>query len=459
MQEDRRQAIALFRHSILGELLARPLRRGEFKELLRRLAAETYTTPDGREKKVAAKTIEEWYYRHRRQGFEGLLPRPRKDKGTLRALREDLRELVLAMKREDPGRSAVLILRELVNAGRLGRAEVSVSVIRRLLRREGLSGPRLELDRPIRLRWHAGRAGELWQTDALHGPALLDPRAGRPVRVKIFALLDDRTRLVPYLEARFSETQQDFLAVFFQAIRRPGVPNGLFLDNHMSFRGTDVQLACAKLDVRLHHARPYDGPAKGKVERFFRTLRAHVLDRLDQEKVTTLDDLNVRLWSWVESEYNRRPHEGLSGRTPLEVFEEEAEEIRFVDDPALLDAAFTATVERATRNDSTCQVRGRTYEVPTHLRGRTVRIGYSLLTPERLFIEDGSTRIPLREVDPGSNARRSRDAGPPPLESPPTKTGLNAVEDMLKRFIRPVRPDAEKRHEPREEGKEDRRDA
>ena len=98
----------------------------------------------------------------RRRGFEGLLPIPRKDRGRMKALPEDLRELVIAMKREDPGRSAVLILRELELAGRLGRGQVSACTVRRLLKREGLSGPRLELDRPVRLRWQAERPMLVW---------------------------------------------------------------------------------------------------------------------------------------------------------------------------------------------------------------------------------------------------------------------------------------------------------
>ena len=54
-------------------------------------------------------------------------------------------------------------------------------------------------------------------------PALFDPASGREVRVKIFALLDDRSRLVPYLRAGFHETQADFLAVLLGAVQRPSL--------------------------------------------------------------------------------------------------------------------------------------------------------------------------------------------------------------------------------------------
>jgi hypothetical protein len=206
------------------------------------------------------------------------------------------------------------------------------------------------------------------------------------------------------------------------------------LDNHGSFTGSDVRIACARLKIRLVFARPYDGPSKGKIERWWRTLRARVLDRLDMKKVTTLDDLNLRLSSWVESEYNTRAHSSLSGRTPLEVWEDDAEEIRWVEDPGSIEGAFIDTLKRNVRDDSTCQLRGRTFEVPPELRGRSVEIHYSLLHADRFWIQDGPTRIPLKEVDPEFNAHRPRQRkGSQQKDEPPT-TGLNPVEEILRRL-------------------------
>jgi hypothetical protein len=154
------------------------------------------------------------------------------------------------------------------------------------------------------------------------------------------------------------------------------------------------------------------------------------------KKVETLDDLNLRLSAWVEGHYNTRPHSGLGAKTPLEVWEEDAEEIRWAEEPAAIERAFTHTMERCVRADSTCQVRGRTFEVPPELRGRTVEISYSLLNPERLWIQDGETRIPVREVDPEANSERRRQRKPlEKKDTPPT--GLNVVEDFLRRLMRP----------------------
>lgn len=436
MNDDRKRDVALFRLAVLGDLVHTKLCRGALRRALAKKSEEQWLFPDGKARGLAAKTIQSWLYVYRKRGFDGLLPRERKDRGSSRSIPIEIQTLVLDMKREDPGRSTPLILRELEGAGVMQRGDFSASAVTRLLSRHGLSGPKMELEVAARHRFVAAVCGELWQGDACHGPKLFDPAAGREVRVKIFGLLDDKSRLITYLRASFHERQEDFLRVLLEALRRRGVPRCVLLDNHGSFTGADVRVTCAKLGIRLVYARPYDGASKGKIERFWRTLRGHVLDRLAPEAVATIDDLNLRLMAWVSGEYNVRPHSGLGGRTPLEVFEEDADEVRFVGDALELEASFVAHVERAVRNDSTCAVGGKVYEVPAHLRGGRVTLYYEVLRPELLWLLDGNTRVPLREVDAVANSRRPRVTRSEPREVPRV-TGLNAVEDALKRLLHP----------------------
>jgi len=432
MTEEERNHEALFRHAILGDLLSRNLRRGELRPALQQLAQQTYQDHHGRTRHVAYKTLEEWYYKYRQGGFSALQLRPRKDRHTSRILSQELQQLIVDMKREDPGRSARLIVRELELAGRIGAGQVSRSCIERLLRRRGLSVPRMEWDHRARYRWEAASCGELWQADALHGPVLRNPATGRQQRVIVFGLLDDRSRLIPYLEGGFGETEHRFLAVFYQAIARRGLVRKLLLDNHASLSGYDLRLLCARLGIHLVHSRPGDAPSKGKMERFWRTLRAQLIERLDLERVTTLDEFNLRLWTWVEMEYHHQPHSSLSGRTPLEVWESEAEQIRWVEDPSQLEQNFYAAVERLVRNDSTVQWRGVFYEVPSYLRRQRVRLRYALLDPTRVSVLDGESEIPLRPVQPVDNANRSRHSVTTGADTA-SKTGLNAAELILAR--------------------------
>jgi len=434
MTDDKRNHEALFRHAILGDLLSRNMRRGQLRPALKQLAQQTYQDHHGRSRRVAYKTLEEWYYKYRNGGFEALKPRPRKDRNTSRVLAEDLQQLILDMKREDPGRSARLIVRELELAGRIPAGEVSRSSVQRLLHRHGLSVPRMELDHSARYRWEVSTCGELWQADALHGPALMNPATGRKQHVIVFGLIDDRSRLIPYLEGGFGETEQRFLAVLYQAMARRGIVRKLLLDNHASFSGYDLRLLCARLGIHLVHSRPGDAPSKGKIERVWRTLRAQLIERLDLERVTTIDEFNLRLWTWVEMEYHHQPHSSLSGRTPLEVWEADADQIRWVEDHSQLEQNFYGEATRLVLNDSTVQWRGVLYEVPPYLRCQRVRLRYALLDSTRVSVLDGSTEIPLRRVRAVDNANRSRAAATTIVDTADTpKTGFNIAELILAR--------------------------
>ena len=90
----------------------------------------------------------------------------------------------------------------------------------------------------------------------------------------------------------------------------------LFVDNGANYRSQQLALVCAKLGIALIHARPYQPAGKGKIERFFRTLRAAVLAHLTPAATASLETLNRTLWAWVEGEYHQSPHRGLDGRTP-----------------------------------------------------------------------------------------------------------------------------------------------
>lgn len=435
MNDDRKRDVALFRIAVLGELVHTELRRGALRRALDEKAAQQWVFPDGKSRRVSSKTIQSWLYAYKKRGFDGLVPEERKDKGCSRSIAPETQALILDMKREDPGRSTPLILRELANTDGVRKGEISASAVNRLLARNGLSGPKMKLEAKARHRFVAAVCGELWQGDACHGPKLFDRAQGREVRVKIFGLLDDKSRLVTYLRASFHERQEDFLRVLFEAVRRRGIPRSLLLDNHGSFNGSDARVTCAKLGIRMVYARPYDGASKGKIERYWRTLRAHVLDRLDLSVVRTIDDLNLRLMAWVDGDYNIRPHGGLGGQTPLSVFEQDATEIRYVRDHADLEGHFVAHIERVVRNDSTCTAHGRVLEVPQHLRGRRVTLYYEVLRPGLLWLEDGGVRVPVREVDSIANSRRARVRK---METPPAKpTGLNPVEGALEKLLHP----------------------
>ncbi len=94
----------------------------------------------------------------------------------------------------------------------------------------------MEIDVAARFRWQASMSEELWQADALHGLVLINPATGRPQRAILFGLLDDRSRIVPYLEAAFGDS----------IIKPPANPKP-FLRSLQRITGTAIAL--------VHHVR------------------------------------------------------------------------------------------------------------------------------------------------------------------------------------------------------------
>ncbi len=157
-----------------------------------------------------------------------------------------------------------------------------------------------------------------------------------------------------------------------QAILRRGLPQGLDVDNGANYRSQHLALACAKLGIALIHARPYRPQGKGKIERWFETVRAQLLTRLTAEDTANLAALNRRLAAWVEGEYHHTPNRGLAGLTPLEQWAQRAEGVRFPEPTLDLDDLFLFEAKRKVQQDRTVSLNGVVYEVDAALVGETV---------------------------------------------------------------------------------------
>ena len=402
------EAMALFRHGVLGALTQAQLDRGQLRAALASLATQRFRPPKSKTtRSYSASTLERWYYAFRAKRLDGLKPVPRSDRGRAKELAAEQRQLLCDIRREYPSASASLILRTLVADGRLEAGAVSATTVRRLFVEEGLDrlSQRASDGGKTRLRWQAERPGALWHGDVCHGPALVVDGKTKPLR--IHALMDDASRYVVALEAHHTEREVDMLGVFVRALRRHGPPDALYLDNGATYRGETLATACARLGVSLLHARPYDAPARGKMERFWRTLREGCLDFLGA--LTSLHDVNVRLWAFLDAHYHQAPHAGLYGRAPKSVFDAAPPRVDALDETGLR-AALTTRMRRRVRRDSTVSIDGKDYEVDgAHLAGRLVMLCRCLVDiTEAPWVEFETRRIEVRPIDAVKNGRRPR---------------------------------------------------
>lgn len=403
--KDRAEEVAVFRAEIIGALARRDLDHGQLAEELRALATQRYRPPGAATTRTfSVPTLERWHYAYREGGLDALRPRPRSDRGRAHALTEEQRELLRDIRREHPSASVPLILRTLVVDGRLAEGVVSEATVRRFFAEQGLDRASLRAagGKRQRLRWQAERPGALWHGDVCHGAAVA---GGKSLRVH--ALLDDASRFVIALEAHHTEREEDMLALFVRALRRHGAPDGLYLDNGATYRGDVLRVACERLGVTLIHARPHDAPARGKMERFWRSLRAGCLDFVGRD--ATLDSVQARLDTFVARHYHHVPHGSLVGRTPAAVWAE-TEHLDGAIDERRLREALTVRERRRVRRDTTVSIGGADWELDQgFLAGRVVTVARSYLDPtEPPWIEHEGKRLPLHRVDAVANARRPR---------------------------------------------------
>ena len=235
------------------------------------------------------------------------------------------------------------------------------------------------------------------------------------------------------------------LGLFVRALRRHGKPDALYLDNGATYRGETLATACARLGISLLHARPYDAPARGKMERFWRTLREGCLDFLGP--LASLHDVNVRLWAFLDTHYHQAPHSSLLGRSPAAVFREAPAPADALDEK-LIAEALTTRIRRRVRRDSTVSMEGVDYEVDVgHLAGRLVNICRTLAEPDALpWLELEGKRIGLHPVDAVKNARRERPYRRPHLdETAPRHPAFQPAQALLDKAA--WRPPAHQRDE------------
>ena len=422
------EAVALFRAQLIGALLTADLHHGELRAELRRLSRLRHTPPGAlRSRHFGVSTLERWLYAYKAGGLAALEPGRRSDAGHARNLTEPQRELLCDIRRAHPSASAELIVRTLVADGRLEAGQVSASTIRRLFREHHL--PRLprkaQYSHAARRRWQAESVGHLWHADVCHGPTLHLPGVRTPLR--IHAILDDASRYVVALAAFSTEREADMLELTVRALRRwGGGPGTFYLDNGSTYSGQMLATACARLGIVLRHARPHDPQARGKMERFWRTLREGCLDHMGT--VARLHDVQVRLLAWLDTHYHKAPHAGLMGRAPDAVWTER--DLAEIDDAAL-SAAMTAHGRRRVRTDGTLSVGGVDWETEQgFLAGCTVHIERNLAEPTAppVLVHEGQ-RHELRFVDPVANGRARRSFTPKPgidaVAFDPTETQLD----------------------------------
>lgn len=422
--------IALFRLMVLGPLASRgELKRGEVKAVIRDLASKTHNIPGSRRVHLSVQTILRWYYDWKRGGIDALNPALRCDKGKTK-LSSEVQSALLQLKQDNPARSMNTMIDMLERKGVVAKKSLARATVHRFLQQQKLS-KRIVADRHTieRRSFVAECAGDIWHGDVLHGPSVQTSKGMK--KTYLVSLLDDASRLIAHSAFCFGETALDIEGVLKQAILKRGLPKKIIIDNGSAYRSGSLKTICAYLDIRLVYCRPYEPQPKGKLERFHSTFRGQFLNELDVNKIASLDDLNARLWAWLEQVYHQREHTGLEMRTPIDRWRQDLIHVRPLT-PFMankIDDIFCHRFERRVRKDGTVSWNGMFFEVSYNLTGEKVTLIVDPHANKVIRIESafGDDLGPAVRLDLKRNLHRRRQR-PHSAPDEAIKKGENAVD-------------------------------
>lgn len=415
---DRQRAIALFRYSLIREAADPSLTKRERGELVRELAGRDHAGPDGGRVRVARNTLDRWIRTYRAGGFEALAPAPRSCEPKTPAAMLALAE---ALKREVPGRTAAQV-REVIRSAEAWAP--SERTLQRLFVRLGLNTTRPEGTAPRSFRrFEAAAPNDLWTGDALHGPAV----GGR--KTYLFAFIDDHSRALVGYRWGLSEDTVRLEAALRAALASRGLPRAIYVDNGSAFVSAQLLRACASLGIRLVHSRPGRPQGRGKIERFFGTVRGQFLVEVEARGVADLVELNRLFVAWVETVYHRREH-SETRQSPLARLT--SAPVPVLPSTEALHEAFLWSEKRAVTKVATISLHGNVFEVDVALVGCRVEVVFDPFDLECVEI-----RYQGRAMGKGLPVRISRHSHPqarPEVQAPaPTATGIDYLALVARR--------------------------
>ena len=367
----RAEDIALFRYALVREAADEKLSKAERGRIVRGLSETSHTGPDGTPTNVSRPTIDRWIRAYRSGGFAALTPTPRRTEP-----RTPLGLLALAcdLRREDPARTAAHIA-EMITASH--EWSPHPRTLQRHFRALGLTRAALTGSNIAFGRFEATRPNELWVGDALHGPVVGGKKA------ILFAFIDDHSRLVTGHRWTWSEDTLSAESALRRGILSRGLPETVYLDNGSSFVSKQLLRALAVLGARLVHSRPGKPQGRGKIERFFRTVRDQFLIEAGHSEIPTLEALEQRFVAWSERVYHRRVH-SETGETPIERFFVLGQPQ--IPPMALVREAFLFSEWRTVTKTATVSLFSNHYEVDQALIGRRVELVFDPFDLESITV-------------------------------------------------------------------------
>lgn len=134
-------------------------------------------------------------------------------------------------------------------------------------------------------------------------------------KFRTFNVIDDCTREVLAIEVDTSLCSKRIIRTLNQIIEHRGKPALIRTDNGPEFRSKNFEQWAKENKITIQYIQPGKPMQNGYIERFNRIYRQAVLDAY---LFFDLDEVRILTNEWIKEYNERRPHEALGNRTPME---------------------------------------------------------------------------------------------------------------------------------------------
>jgi transposase InsO family protein len=405
MTKDEKIQVAVFRFAVISDFVTgAQMSRAEKRRLMRDKCARKWQIPFSEKTSLSIGTINRWcrLYKHSNGDLKSLQPKDRCDQGKSRAMDEDTCLSLIELKLETPALTVPLLIEQINRLNRVSPGIVlNNSTVYRFLHQQNLV--HLPVKRPVdRRKFEAELPNDLWQSDVMHGPRI--NVAGRMRKSYLIAVIDDHSRLITHGQFYLSEALASYLDAFEEALAQRGLPRKLYVDNGAAFRSRHLEYICASLAIALIHSKPYKPQGRGKIERFFKTVRGQFLPGF---KGQSLNELNEAFDGWLTHVYHQRKHSATK-QNPFERFTANLHCLRQA--PDNLHDYFRKLALRKVNKDRTITLNGHLYEGPVALIGKRVELLYHPNQPDQVQVKYQNKSFGmLAPVNLNVNCRIKRD--------------------------------------------------
>jgi transposase InsO family protein len=434
---------AQFRLSVIGSLLMAPPAKGHLKHELKLLSKKDWTHPiSGVLVKFSHKTLEDWYYKARKERdnpIQVLQTKSREDSGQSRAISSQLKQAIFTLHKSNPNWSHQLhydnLLVLIKQEPELGKAP-SYHTVRRFRLKHGLRPEPFSrnhdrtgyqkskeiLDKREMRSYEMEYVGALWHLDFHHGSRKVLASDGQWYTPKLLAIMDDHSRLVCHIQWYLEETAQMLIHGLSQAIMKRGLPRALMTDNGSAMCAMETVEGLRNLSVLHKTTLPYTPQMNGKQEVLWVQVEGRLMKMLQNVENLDLKQLNNYTCTWTESEYNKKIH-SETGKSPLERFIHSENVLRESPSSSVIKEAFTKREKRSLRrSDCTISLNGKRYEIPWEYRHLNhIFVRYASWDLSNVWLscsKTGNLVCRIFPVDPASNSTGRRRMVKSPENTP-----------------------------------------